>query len=155
MILMQLHLAYRSQSHNKCCCCRRCSPIYATKAVKLYKSLVSQCHLLPLYWAAFSFVHTLALLFMANKGPLSATQKRVKKSEIVVRVYRTYVPYSLDRTKVPQAQHVQNRRVLVWLSTWVITWIAFWVSFMGGEIYWMILTDMLVYDSVLVPLIGG
>jgi len=26
---------------------------------------------------------------------------------------------------------------------------------MGGEIYWMILTDMLVYDSVLVALIGG
>jgi len=31
---------------------------------------------------------------MANKGPLSATQKRAQKSEIVVRVYRTYVPYS-------------------------------------------------------------
>lgn len=35
------YVSCRLQSHNKCCRC--CSPIYATKAVKLYKSLVSQC----------------------------------------------------------------------------------------------------------------
>lgn len=34
-------LSYRSQSHNKCCRC--CRPIYATKAVKLYKSLSRWC----------------------------------------------------------------------------------------------------------------
>lgn len=139
------------------CCLRCCSPIYATKAVKLYKSqclsgsvlwhfscpiVAICCQFIELHFLLCTHLPLCAclagqkvLLFIANKGPLSGDTIPNQNPQICE--YRTYtiVRCSDDKSSTGSARTAQKtwQKYTCSSSSREVTWIAFWMAFMGAR----------------------